>query len=310
MLASEGSVDKHSVLVIVNPTSRNVPMRQQLERHLEPLRRDGHRLEIAITTAPGDATRIAAQAAARGITRVGSCGGDGTLNEVINGVGLDGPVVAILPAGTGNVFAKEVAIPWNIEQAARLMVEAPVRRVDLGRANGRLFLLMCGIGLDGAVTASVPDNLKRRLGSTAYVLIGLRELLRFQPIKGLFELDGERIEREFYFGIVGNSRSYGGAVNITRRAFVDDGLLDVCLFGGNSLPRLARHALRIALQTHTSAHDILYRRVRTFTMPAPNIPLQLDGEAFGRSPLSIEAVPAGIQMVIPEPGSIFAHPPF
>ncbi|MEX2238772.1 MAG: diacylglycerol kinase family protein [Dehalococcoidia bacterium] len=302
-------MNPESILVVANPTSRHMPKREKLLEQLQPLIDEGHRVELVSTAAPGDAVGIAQEASRAGFTRIAACGGDGTLNEVINGVGGDGPVVGVLPAGTGNVWAKEVGISWNIGKAARLLVEGPVRRVDLGVANERKFLLMCSGGLDGAVTARVSMKMKRRLGSTAYVLRGLKMLPGYTPLTSQFELDGETLESTYYIFVVGNSRSYGGAVNITRRAFVDDGLLDVCMIGGDSLTRLARHALRVVLKTHPSAHDILYRRVRSFKLEQAGIPLQIDGEAFGESPLTIGVAPAAVRMVIPDNPSIFAHPP-
>lgn len=302
-------MDQHTVVVVVNPTARNMPKRDKLREILDPLTLEGHSLSIEVTAGPGDATRIARDAAASGATRIAACGGDGTLNEVINGVGSRDAAVGVLPTGTGNVWAKEVGIPRDIAKAARLLVEGPVRRVDLGEANGRRFLLMCGIGLDGTVTGLVKPRLKRWLGSTSYVVVGLNELRRFKPLTSVFELDGEPIERTYYFALVANSRSYGGVLDIARRAFVDDGLLDVCVFGGGSLTRLARHALRIALGRQFSAKDILYRRVRSVRLSTPGIGLQVDGDFMGDTPVEIRAQPRAIRMVVPEEPRNFAHPP-
>ncbi|MPZ22660.1 MAG: YegS/Rv2252/BmrU family lipid kinase [Dehalococcoidia bacterium] len=303
-------MERHSVLVIVNPVARRAPARTELDEMLRPLRDEGHSFEIELTASPGDATRIAAQSAGRGYTRVAACGGDGTLNEVLNGLDGQGAVTGLLPAGTGNVWAKEVGIPWDLKRAARILVEAPARRIDLGRANGRRFLLMCGIGYDGAVTARVPSGWKRRLGSTSYLLAGVPELRRFKPVRAVFELDGQEQEAEFFMAVVGNSRSYGGVVNITKRAFVDDGLLDVCAFGGGSFWRLSRDVTRIAMGNHMNTPAILYHRVRRLRLPLPGIPLQVDGDAFGESPLEVEVEPAAVSMVIPDgQWDVFAHPP-
>jgi diacylglycerol kinase (ATP) len=304
-----GPMNLHSVVVIVNPTARNMPKVDKLREELAPLAAEGHSLTIEVTSGSGEAIDIAREAARTGATRIVACGGDGTLNEVINGVGDADTTVGVLPTGTGNVWAKEVGIPRNVSKAARLLVEGPVRRVDLGEVNGRRFLLMCGIGLDGAVTGLVRPRLKRWLGSTSYVVVGLNELRRFRPLTGVFELDGEAVERTYYFALVSNSRSYGGVIDIARRAFVDDGLLDVCIFGGDSLTRLARHALRIALGTQFSARDILYRRVRSVRMPAAGISLQVDGDYLGQSPAEIKICPGAIRMVVPESPRNFAHPP-
>jgi diacylglycerol kinase (ATP) len=303
------AVNEQTVLVIVNPTSPKVPKGDTLEEMLEPLRREGHRFEIAATKEAGDATRIAAQADPAEFTRIAACGGDGTLNEVINGMVDSSPPLGLLPAGTGNVFAKEAKIPWNIPAAARLLVEGEPRRLDLGSANGRRFLLMCGIGFDGTVTAKVRGRLKRRLGSTAFFVIGLPELVRFKAPRAVFDLDGEKLEREFFMAQVGNSRSWGGVLNITKRAFLDDGLLDVCIPSGGSLIRLSRHAVRVVLGSHMNASDVVYRRVRRLGIEQPGIALQMDGEPFGQTPVIIESVPSALEFVLPEKADyLFAHP--
>ena len=302
-------MDQHSVVVVVNPTARNMPKREKLRELLDPLIQEGHSLSLQVTSGPGDAIAIARDAVRDGATRIAACGGDGTLNEVINGVGDAGVAVGVLPAGTGNVWAKEVGIPRDIGKAARLLVEGSVRRVDLGEANGRRFILMCGLGLDGVVTGMVKERMKRWLGSTSYIVVGLNELRRFKPLTSVFELDGEPLECTYYLALIANSRSYGGVIDIARRAFVDDGLLDVCIYGGGSLARLARHSLRIALGTQFRAKDILYRRVRTVRLDSPGVRLQLDGDFMGESPVEIKACPRAIRMVVPGGGRSFAHPP-
>jgi YegS/Rv2252/BmrU family lipid kinase len=302
-------MDQHTVVVIVNPTARNMPRRKKLLEQLNPLIEEGHKVELHATTGPGDAIDIARQAARAGATRIAACGGDGTLNEVINGVSVDGPAIGVLPTGTGNVWAKEVGVPRDVAKAARLLVEGPVRRVDLGEANGRRFILMCGLGLDGVVTGMVKDRMKRWLGSTSYVVVGLNALRRFKPLTSVFELDGEPLECTYYLALIANSRSYGGVIDIARRAFVDDGLLDVCIYGGGSLARLARHSLRIALGTQFRAKDILYRRVRTVRLNAPGVRMQLDGDFMGESPVEIKACPRAVRMVVPDGARSFAHPP-
>lgn len=304
-----GPMDQHSVAVIVNPTARNMPKRDKLRELLEPLSDEGHSVSIHVTSGPGDAVTIAREAVTSGATRIAACGGDGTLNEVINGIGTSDIPVGVLPVGTGNVWAKEVGIPRDVGKAARLLVEGPVRRVDLGEANGRRFLLMCGLGLDGVVTGMVQERMKRWLGSTSYIVVGLNELRRFKPLTSVFELDGEPVECTYYLALIANSRSYGGVIDIARRAFVDDGLLDVCIFGGGSLARLARHSLRIALGTQFRAKDILYRRVRAVRLDSPGVRLQLDGDFMGESPVEIRACAQAIRMVVPEGARNFAHPP-
>jgi YegS/Rv2252/BmrU family lipid kinase len=243
------------------------------------------------------AATLAREAAAAGSKVIFACGGDGTVNEVINGIVGTPASLGILRAGTGDVFGKEVRIPRKLEPALEVLAAGHTYHFDLGFAQGegiagtgaekrRYFLLMCGIGFDGAVVRRVPSAPKRVLGTTSYVIWGAAEALRFKsrPVRVL--LDDEPLDTNLYWMLLGNTRSYGGVADVAMHAVADDGLLDVYMFTGGGIPWMFRMGARIALKRHHGAPDVSYALARTVALETPGLEVQADGEYFGQSPMT------------------------
>ena len=142
---------RNETLIIVNPAAHNAPSRKRLDEADRWLRARGWRTDWQETERPGQATALAAGAAARGLSLVFVCGGDGTLNEAANGLAGTDTALALIPAGTVNIWAKEMQIPRKPVKAVKAAIEGDRRRVDLGRAGERCFLLMAGYGPGGAI---------------------------------------------------------------------------------------------------------------------------------------------------------------
>lgn len=265
----------------------------------ERLRSEGWQVELVTTTAPGEATALARQAAATGSRVVFACGGDGTINEVVNGLAGGETALGVVRGGMGDVFAKEVALPRRPEAALRLLVEGEERRFDLGVAGGRYFLAMCGVGFDASVVLRVPERAKRLLGSTAYALWGALEILRFRSRRVALRLDGARQEADLYWLLLGNTRSYGGVIDITSGARVDDGLLDAYVFAGSGAAWVARTGLRLALKRQDGGSGVSFRRLRELTIETPGLPVQADGEPFGETPMRFAVAPAAVSVLLP-----------
>src|SRR6201987_3098161 len=181
-------------LLIYNPTSGRRQHRRfaEIEQAVRILKDAAIRTELAPTTAPLSATAIARQAVQQGRGMVIACGGDGTNNEIVNGLAGSNVPMAVLPAGTANILAKELGIPWDIPQAARLVSGGTVRRVALGvaipaegphtdqvPAEGRYFLCVAGAGPDGAIVNGVDGQLKKKAGILAYWLEGMRQVFKY-----------------------------------------------------------------------------------------------------------------------------------
>ena len=293
-----------SALIIINPVSPNLPSRGCLREAADWLKAQDWRADWAPTRWAGEATSIAARAAREGRDLVVVCGGDGTINEAINGLAGSQTPLAVIPAGTANVWAKEVRLPRRPLDALRVALHGQARRIDLGRAGAgqesRYFFLMAGIGLDGQIAASLPLEVKRYLGATAYAITAIRESLRFRGQQVRLLLDGEPYETRLLMLVVGNTRNYGGVAQITARAYADDGLLDVCLFSGEGPLDIILHTLRVIAKAHLRAGSVLHRRVRRVELPEESVlPVQLDGDFCSAYPTVFEVVPAAVTVMLP-----------
>ncbi len=298
------------VVLLVNPEAGMRPAAiGALEEHL---RARGVSLERAVTARRGDGTTIARQAALAGADVLLACGGDGTLNEAVNGLAGTETALATFPAGTMNVWAREVGIPTDPVRAAALLWDGDRRWIDLGRAGDRYFLLMAGVGFDADVAAQVTRPEKRRWGPLAYVGRGVVTAVRWPRQRMWLNLDGRALRRRLLFVVVGNTRLYGGVVNITDRAVADDGLLDVCLFGGQGLAEKLFHALRVVTRRHTRHRTVEYYRVRQLTLVTrPRVAVQVDGDTIGQTPMTFQAAVRALKVIVPRgPGDgLFLRPP-
>jgi YegS/Rv2252/BmrU family lipid kinase len=287
-------------LVIVNPAARNLPSRKRLDEAVRWLRRQGWQVERRETAGPGQATELAAGAAEQGLPLVFVCGGDGTLSEAVNGLAGSDTALGVIPAGTVRIWAKEMGIPRRPVAAVKAAVEGKRRRVDLGRAGERYFLLMAGYGLDGAIARRVNLGLKTRLGAATYAIAAAWETLRYRSSPMTLRLDGVEHTAQVLMLVAGNTRNYAGLVEITREAQVDDGLLDVCVFEGRGTLDIVLHALRTLLRRHQRSKKVLYQKVRRLELAWEEpLPLQLDGDAYEMSPTQVEVAPGALWVAVP-----------
>jgi diacylglycerol kinase family enzyme len=264
-------------------------------------------------------------------------GGDGTVNEVVNGLAGSESALGVVRGGMGDVFAREVGVAREPERALRLLVEGERRRFDLGVAswsrpatyaaatradgqsfeslrisaseastlgdmNARYFLLMAGIGFDASVVRRVPSEPKRLLGSTSYALWGLAEIAQFKPRRARVRLDEVEREVDLYWALLGNTRSYGGIKNIASKAKADDGLLDAFVFSGRGLPWVASTALQLARGKPEEATGVSFSRVHEVEVSTRGIAVQADGEYFGETPMRFGVAPGAVEVLLPPGG--------
>lgn len=296
-------------LFVYNPAARGVPSPSRLQAAVRWLETQGWATSLESTTASMHACELAREAARKGYDVVAACGGDGTVSEVANGLAGSPTALAVIPGGTANVWAKEVHIPRNPLAAAAVIAGGERRRIDLGLAStegefasggsDRFFLLMAGVGLDGQVVGTVPEGLKRRLGAAAYVAHGLRGALLYRSQLTLLLVDGEPLETHLFWMVAGNTRSYGGVVNVTHLATADDGRLDLCLFRRHGVLRTAAYGLRILAGRHDRCPEVLYRTVESVEVREPVLPVQVDGEYLGETPMIFRAVAGALRVVVP-----------
>jgi YegS/Rv2252/BmrU family lipid kinase len=288
-------------LIVFNPIAGQAnSLEQDIHAARDLWREHGWVVDVQPTSGPGDGTRIAREAAAQGYDVVVAAGGDGTVNEVVNGLAGTRAALAALPVGTVNVWVRELNMPLQPRAAAEALLQAQIRAIDLGRAGDRLFLLMCGVGLDAAVTAEVRAEEKRRFGVLAYFKTALGVLGRYRGTPARITLDGRTIRGRVLLIVLGNSQLYGGVVKITARASLDDGLLDVCIFKGNSLWSAPFRILSIVTQRYNLDPKIEYHRAREVRIATSRaLPIQVDGDHIGYTPMSFTAVPGALYALLP-----------
>jgi diacylglycerol kinase (ATP) len=260
-------------------------------RHLVSWVRDkGHFVEPLVTYEAGDATALAADAARRGVDVVAAVGGDGTVNEVVNGLdGYDVPL-GVIPVGTANDFARQVGIPADADHAMDVILQRKPRRLDTASLNGRRFLNVSTAGIGAEATAETPPEIKESLGAIAYAISGMRKLAELRPQTARFSGDGFEYDGEFLMFAVGLTRASGGGTMVTPMASATDGLLDLCIVESMSRSEFARTALRVKRGEHIGQDGVQYIQVRSVTVEGREpIAVNVDGESSNATRLVYRA---------------------
>jgi YegS/Rv2252/BmrU family lipid kinase len=296
-------------LVIYNPAARGAPKLQRLRQAADGVA--GWEITIEPTAAAGHATTLASRAASDGYEAVVACGGDGTVNEVANGLAGSAAALAVVRAGTANVWAKEASIPKDPRKALLLLRDGETRSVDLGRAGDRYFLLMAGIGFDAAIVRELAGGAKQRLGAAAYILAGLRESFRYKAVPAILTFDGGKVDSSLYWLMLGNTRNYGGVLNLTPMAKADDGRLEAILLQRGGLLRLTWLVPWVLLKRHHRRANVRHWSVAAAEIRTPGLPVQIDGEFLGETPLRFGVAPRALRVIVPRGTSspLFSHPP-
>ncbi len=292
---------KHAV-VIFNPLSgahRKRDRKSEVEAYARKLKTLGIDAEPWPTPGPNTAADLARRAISTGVDLVIGSGGDGTLNELLQGMVGGSVPLAIWPSGTANVLAHDLEIPIRPDRNAAYVAEGESRRVSVGKANDRYFFLMAGIGLDAAMVRSVNPRWKKSLGEGAYLLSGLRHLvLRPEP----FFIEVEGVTYESSFAVVGKSHGYGGGFSVTPRASIFEPDFEVSIFpkkhfGFEYLP----NALASFFSKPNLLGNVTTLRTRTVTARSESETwVQVDGELFAPLPMTFEVVPDSLSLIVPK----------
>ncbi len=297
-----------NAVIIFNPTAgRRRHLRSaQLQEARRALKQAGVEAELAPTSAPGSATEQARTAAAGGVDLVIASGGDGTINEVVNGLAGSHVPLFILPAGTANVLAKELALPWDVQEAARFLAGSRLRRIALGAAVSdeapdapRYFISLAGAGTDGEMVRAVNPWLKRWTGQLAYWATGFA-----LPVYYRFPLVRTRSEEREAAGsvvVIGRARHYGGPIQITTQADLFEDLFEVAVFevGFWGSMRLLPHVLLGTARGKPGVRMWKTARVRCEPLGSEPVYAQVDGEFCGRLPMEFRIVPDALTLVVP-----------
>jgi diacylglycerol kinase (ATP) len=278
-------------------------MRRLLPNILDRLDQAGIETSCHATTGDGDATREAAESVQRGYDIIIAAGGDGTLNEVVNGMaGYDDlPPLGIFPLGTTNDFARAMKIPKRWEDFCDLVINNKTRPIDIGKVNGRHFINIAGGGSLTELTYEVPSRLKTMIGQLAYYMKGIEKMINLSPTELVIRAEGiGEVEGEFMMFLIANSNSVGGFEKLAPDARIDDGLLDVIAVKKCNLAEFIRLVTMALRGDHFNDPRIMYFKTERMEVTSPgHVLLNLDGELGGELPGVFEILPRHLQ--------IFAH---
>jgi diacylglycerol kinase (ATP) len=297
--------DAH-VALIVNPSSGRGAGRIIGQRTAELLRAAGCRVTDASGGSMGEARERAEAAIESGADTVCVVGGDGMVHLGTNLCAGRDVRLAVVAAGTGNDFARNLGLPVHDPSGAvRVVTDGRTRRIDAGRvvtaAGERWFSGVLGAGFDAVVTARAARMTWPR-GRLRYPAAILRELPLFRPIPYVIECDGERIETRAMLVAVANTASFGGGMRVCPDADPTDGLFDVLVLHAISTPRFLRVFPSVYAGRHVGHPQVQLLRGARVRLEAPGMPCQADGEPFAPLPLDIELVPAALSVAVPEEG--------
>lgn len=291
--------------VIFNPTAKGEKA-ARFRRHLDEI---GAECALKMTTCAGDARRLASEAVGEGFDTITAAGGDGTVNEVLNGIGdaagFERVRLAVLPLGTVNVFARELQLPLRVELAWKTVLAGREARVDLPRAEflrdgkpeARWFAQLAGAGLDARAVELVSWPLKKRIGPLAYIWAGLVALT--MP-RGAIRVAGDGTTQSGELILVGNGRLYGGNYRVFPRADLNDGLLDVCVFPRVNWLTLARCGPQMLLRgTLPASRTRLFQAAELKLESDGRMPFQIDGELAGTLPARITLHRDALRIIVP-----------
>lgn len=298
------------VKIIVNPVSGKGKALRRAEEVAKALKILGCEVDLQQTKQGGDARRLAGES--RGYSAVAATGGDGTVNEVLNGLPIDGapgsPSLAMIPSGTANVLAKELRLPRNADDLAHLLREGKDAAWDLGveRGSGRRFLLFASAGYDAHVVHLFHAARTGPIRMWQYLYWGLKSLVTYDVPKISVELDGQKVAEEAAWVLVSQVACYGGPLVFTAGARPGRGTFEVMIQRGRgrwNLVKLFWSAILTWLfggtcgMGNVSFHQA--KRIRLTSSDGSPVPLQVDGDPGGLLPADLEIVPGAIRVATP-----------
>ncbi|MEO6847977.1 MAG: diacylglycerol kinase family protein [Chthoniobacterales bacterium] len=283
------------ITIILNPAAKGDRARF-LKEKIEAL---SLRAIVRLTTGPGDACEMARHAVAEGAQMIVAAGGDGTINEVVNGIGNADVCLGILPIGTMNVFAMELGIPvHDLKKAWDIIENGHLREIDLAKANDHYFVQLAGVGLDAQVVSETDLKVKKALGPLSYILSLAHVVARTPPV-----LCGETAEGRSFTGsfiMVGNGRFYGGPFTMFKEASPYDGLLDVVVFRKQSHWDIIRYMQAVFFKSHDELPDVdCFQASSLHIRSETDVPFELDGELAGTLPVHFHFAERRLKVMVP-----------
>jgi diacylglycerol kinase (ATP) len=289
----------NNTVVILNPAAGNEEVNHWQER-VESIARG---CPVRITSQSGEAEALARRAVEEGFEKIVAAGGDGTVNQVVNGLAGSSVALGLLPIGTVNVFAMELGLPsHNLELCWDTIQGENMRLIDLPSANGKYFVQLAGVGLDAQVVKETSLAFKRSFGPLSY-LISAAQIAARQPPRLFIESENASVA-EGSFVLVGNGRLYGGPFPFFKHALIDDGLFDVVVFKRLGYLEIIKYLQDVVFSSEIRVPEIEYFQTRRLRITSEeDVPVELDGELAGNCPVMFQIQEKALRVLAPLPSA-------
>lgn len=294
---------KSLIVLISNPISYRASSRKVAMASYY-LQSKGYEVEVLFTDKKGDAEELSKKAIKKSPSLIIAAGGDGTYNEVINGIAGSEIPMAILPLGVTNVLAKELGIPETVKSSMEIAVNGIPKVVSLGKVilrqdtpKFRYFCMMSGVGFDGMTVFGLNKTFKKISGKGAHFYSGLKVLSHFHPNELTFTIGGKSYSG--YSAVIGNGAKYGGHIKVTPDAKLTDPNLYVCIFKGKKRLDICRYILGVLTKSHLRFKDVEYLMAEQIQIDG-SAHIQIDGDYLGMTPAIVEMAPVTLKLVYPD----------
>src|SRR5690625_432795 len=299
----KGENNMKKARIIYNPTAGRESFKKELPDVLARFEQAGYETSAHATTKEGDAIQAAKYAIEHKFDLIIVAGGDGTINEVINGMAPEKyrPKLGIIPTGTTNDFARALNIPRQINQAVDIILADQSMLLDIGKVNDQYFMNIAGGGDLTELTYEVPSKLKAIMGQLAYYMKGAEMLPFIRPTRTRIEYDGEVIDEEVMLFLVANTNSVGGFEKLSPDAKMNDGYFDLIILRATNLAEFLRVATLAIRGAHIEDELVIYTKAKHIKVqPDDRMQLNIDGEYGGLLPGEIKNYKQHIQFLVPE----------
>lgn len=289
--------------LIANPTARKGDAKASISEAVELFTRKGVRYDLELTAGPKEAGMIA-KAACADYDVIVALGGDGTVNEVVQGMVFSLTPLGVIPCGSGNDFVKSLNIPAKVDRAVEIVLRGATKVIDAGKINGLYFANGVGLGFDAAVTVA-SRSIRRMKGFPLYLAALVKALGRFRPVPMTISMNGGDIRQEVFLLTIGNGTTCGGGFKLTPHARVDDGTFDVTVVSPMGIPAILRvlpDVFRGTIEKVSQA--TMHRATKLRVESAGPVPVHVDGEIFTEHDhaFEIEVVPKALTVIGNFPG--------
>lgn len=295
-------------VLVYNPTAGPWDMLRPLKRLATYLGKCGWSIDLVQTQYEGDASRYAREAASGGVDLILVAGGDGTINEIANGLSNSDTVMGIVPVGTGNILAHQLRMPILspvtpiVRDIGDVLLRSRVQRVDVGLVNDRRFICWAGLGLDAEIAAQMeprPRHIKR-LRTLPYILTGLVVASEYRGVRARFTIGEHDFRTRTLLAVASNIQLYAAFFQIAPQARMDDGLLDVYVFKGLNFAYALKSVFQMLGHRHHNSPDVMHVLASQMEVEtSPSVAIHLDGDPMGNTPARLSIVPDALRLLVP-----------